>query len=847
MLATSLLLLALAAAASPGVVVTVSDPTGGRIPGATVAVDPDSGRVLPVVTDDRGEARLQEIESGEHRIRVTVAGFEPWEKKVKVRDGERPATIEAKLKLAKLAEDVSVTPDEARSASSGYKTVLTEADIANLPDDPDEFEAALRAIAGPQAAMRVNGFSGGRLPPKSQIRQIRFVMNPYAAEFHESQPMLVDIQTKPGLGDWNRTARSGFRDESFNARPPLAPSKVPDSYRRFGFDLAGPLAKNRTSLSLSVEGRMTDTARTVYAQTPEGTVSELADSSTDRLDLVARLEHGLGKTHTLRGEFSSLSLNDSGLGIGGYDLAERGYAQDRRENIAAITDNGVIFGRVASEVRFQGRFESLRFRPDVTTPTIRVNGAFNEGGAGVSGGRDSRDLDFVANFDLSVRKKHALRFGARLRDLSVTSDERRNGNGSFTFPDLASYEAGRPSLFTERAGDPRIEYSMTQIGLYFQDEMKISKTLTLAAGVRAEGQSHVNGWLQPAPRAGFTWSPNSKTTIRGGAGRFFGWYEADIYEQTLRLDGVRETEVSLNNPSWPNPLPGANPADLRSTRLEANPDLTLPRTVRTSIGAERTLKGRLRFNLDYSYTRGRHELRTRNHSVAGSHLSDREIESTARSTRHAIDARLNLMPSPSAKVGFFVGYLWQSAWNETNGALSLPANENNLAAEWGRAANAPGHRVFGLLNINPTKRISFGALVQAQSGNPFDITTGRDDNGDTLFNDRPAGVTRNSGTSPSRINVDMRLGWSKSFGPRRNPRPGDGFRVVRLGGGDGVPDTSNPGDPQRYRVSFFLQAFNALNRTNPIAVGTIAGSPLFGQAVVTDPGRRIELGATFAF
>ena len=158
--------------------------------------------------------------------------------------------------------------------------------------------------------------------------------------------------------------------------------------------------------------------------------------------------------------------------------------------------------------------------------------------------------------------------------------------------------------------------------------------------------------------------------------------------------------------------------------------------------------------VDYSYTRGSRELRSRNRSAAGSNLSVREIESTARSTRHAID---------------------------------------------------------------------------------------------TLFNDRPAGVTRNTGAGPARINVDLRAGWAKSFGAKRAPRPGEGMRVVRIGGGDGVPDTSNPGEPQRYRVSLYAQAFNVLNRTNPIAVGTIVGSPLFGRAVVTDPGRRIELGATFAF
>ena len=198
MLAPSLLLLALAATPGADVSVTVIDPSGGRIPGATVEVDPGSAQTLSRLSGPRGEAVLSGAANGEHRVRVTVAGFETWEKKLKVRDGQ--GTIEAKLKLAKLAEDVSVTPDESRSASSGYKTTLSEADLANMPDDPDELEAALRAIAGPDAAMRVNGFSGGRLPPKSQIRQIRFVMNPYAAEFHEAQPMFIDVQTKPGLG-----------------------------------------------------------------------------------------------------------------------------------------------------------------------------------------------------------------------------------------------------------------------------------------------------------------------------------------------------------------------------------------------------------------------------------------------------------------------------------------------------------------------------------------------------------------------------------------------------------------------------------------------------------------------
>ncbi|MEO5762438.1 MAG: carboxypeptidase-like regulatory domain-containing protein, partial [Vicinamibacteria bacterium] len=405
MLAASLLLsLALAPA---DVLITVTDPSGARIPGATVTIDPDSRKHVSGMTSARGDASLSGVESGEHRVRVSIPGFETWEEKVKVRDGS--ALVEAKLRLAKLSEDVSVTPDERGAASTGYKTTLTEADLANMPDDPDELEAALRAIAGPGASMRVNGFSGGRLPPKSQIRQVRFVMNPYAAEFHEAQPMFIDIQTKPGLGDWTRTARSGLRDESLNSRSPLAPSRVPDSYRRFGFDLSGPLQKDKTSLSLSAEGRLTDTARTVSALTSSGRVSQLADSGTDRMDLSGRLEHAWAKTHTLRAEVSSLSRDETGLGVGGVDLAERGYKQDRQETVANITDNGVIFGKVASEFRLQSRFESLDYSANSADPSVRVMGAFGAGGAGVTGGKNSHELELVANFDRLFGKKHATR------------------------------------------------------------------------------------------------------------------------------------------------------------------------------------------------------------------------------------------------------------------------------------------------------------------------------------------------------------------------------------------------------------------------------------------------------
>src|SRR4029434_7285883 len=107
------------------------------------------------------------------------------------------------MRIAKLAETIEVGRDPRERASDprsdAFATVLGQAEINELPDDPDEMERVLRDMAGPGAVMRVNGFRGGRLPPKDQIAQIRFRRNMFAADAHEPGLMSVDIVTKPGL------------------------------------------------------------------------------------------------------------------------------------------------------------------------------------------------------------------------------------------------------------------------------------------------------------------------------------------------------------------------------------------------------------------------------------------------------------------------------------------------------------------------------------------------------------------------------------------------------------------------------------------------------------------------
>src|SRR6185503_4305757 len=315
-------LLLLLAAAQPSLRVLVLDPSGAAVPGAVVSVLAGDD-VREGATDAGGLVVFEGLPFGRASARAQLSGFEPREKHVTLRAGANE--LELQLPLARRAEDVQVRPDERASAGQGFGSVLTSAEIASLPDDPEELEEALRRIAGPDAVLRINGFTGGRLPPKSQIRQIRIQMNPYSAEFHEAGHGRIDILTKPGLGSWRTGLKTGLRNQALNARPPLAPEQPADSYGRYGFNVDGPLAKGRTSFSLNVDGRTNDGARTIRGTLPAGPLSALAPQTSDKLEAQARVEHALGASHTLRGEYQRLAHDQDGLATSGLDLDERAY------------------------------------------------------------------------------------------------------------------------------------------------------------------------------------------------------------------------------------------------------------------------------------------------------------------------------------------------------------------------------------------------------------------------------------------------------------------------------------------------------------------------------------------
>lgn len=840
--------------------VVVKDPSGALIGKAQVQLIKNGKPQSLNSTNQRGEVRFNKLAAGNYQIHIEAAGFKALDlNDVDLTTG--PTRREVTLEIDVIKVDVNVEEEaQVRNTNPNgpaFSNVLTADQIAQLPDDPDEFENAINQLAGPGAQIRVNGFRGGKLPPKSQIREIRFRMNPYAPENHDAGFGFVDITTKPGVNAWHGSFNFGFRDESLNGRQVFAPFRGPEQQRRFGLSLDGPVWKNRTSLFLNADGSLFFDARPIFATTPSGTVSDLAYRPSRRLNLDARLEHALTKTHTSRFQFQRNASALDNLGVGDFDLPSRGYSQDQTEYIARLGDSGVFGKKFFNETRLQARWLQTESSSVSLGRTILVPGSFNDGSAQRSGGRRQLDLEIADNVDYAL-EKHGLRFGGQLETSGNRSNDRTNPFGTFQFADLASYEAGLPTQYTQRIGDPTVKYRQYQFGWYVQDDYRVRKNLTLSYGARHEFQNHVSGKFNIAPRLGFVWSPkkSGSITIRGGAGIFYDWFAAQTYEQTLRVDGQRQRDLVIANPAFPNPFLGGLQTLPPPSRIQTDPNLQIPYIIQSSLGVETNPFKLFRLTTNYQYQRGVHLLHGRNLNapVPGFGRPDptvgniTNIESSAYQSSHRL--MVGIGPAKFTQGLFWnINYLLMKNTNEADGPFSLPSNNFNLHADRGPAATDFRHLISGFVSKRLPRGFSVSTIFQATSALPYNITTGFDNNGDTVINDRPAGIGRNSARGASRWEIGSRLSWGTDFGPEQQQgMGGPQIRMVRVGGGDGAAPPSLPNAAtKKYRLEFYAQAFNLLNHANLGVFSGVETSPFFGQATSAQPPRRMELGLRFNF
>ena len=222
----------------------------------------------------------------------------------------------------------------------------------------------------------------------------------------------------------------------------------------------------------------------------------------------------------------------------------------------------------------------------------------------------SRELELAQNFDFTIGRKHSMRAGVLFEAGWWNSDQPQNANGTYVFTSIDDYNLGRPATYSLRVGDPLVEYSQMKAGWFLQDDFRVGRNLSVSLGVRQEIQTQVDDGFNVAPRGAFTWTANRKTTVRGGYGIFYDWYDSNLYEQTLRVDGEHQLRRHRREPRLSRSITG------EGTRLPASiiraSSLDQPIIQQASIGLERTLTSWAGLRMDYMWTRGSNTLRSVN-------------------------------------------------------------------------------------------------------------------------------------------------------------------------------------------------------------------------------------------
>lgn len=850
---------ALAAVLGPGIVqasaqdrrltVLVEDPSGATIPSADIIVLSESDLITEQSTDAKGVAVITLRNTLAVKLVVTAAGFAPAEMEVTIPPKATAHQVIVAMKLANIEDTVTVSATEAQAEAGGLTETLSQAEIDQLPDDEEELRRMLEEIAGPGATIRVDGFSGGRLPTRDQISRIIVRRDAFSAEFHDVGRGRVEIATRPGVDRWRGNAGLNLRPSGLSARNAAAAqgSKAGSMVRMNAF-AAGPLVRNRVSFSASVEGSSSEDTRGISALTPDGPLFATLTQPFDNRSVSVRTEGLLTQRTMFRLSYERGTSDRGNQGISELDFPERGYTSESVNHELRFSLEGGVRRPYHMRLQYdQNRNEAV---PDTIAQTIVVQSAMRRGGASVTGVNRGRSVMSDTMFTL-VARPYTLRVGSLVTYDSNEQGQLRNSLGTFTFVDLPSYTAGIPATFTVRRGAQALTVPMTQ-GAAFAHAEFTKWQWNIGMGLRYELQSGISDRGAVAPRFGVSRQiGRNRTNVRFGYGWFYDWMPVRIEEEQRRLSlGSTEEEVIIQNPSYPDPFASGTQTTRRDppTRMDLASSAELPRWQRISAGVNHQLREGLRLDFDTFWESSGNEFRSLDlNAPVGGERPNTDfgrmllVQSIGRARRVGFNVNLNY--SPRQRMFSSIRYGLTNEKNDGDDEFTPPAT-GNFANEWARTRQGR-HRVNWNIGM-PVDMLGLFVSLNGRwnSGGYYNWTTGRDDNGDAYFNDRPLGVARNSLQATATTQTDLRLSWTIP-----GVRPSGSALLQRGPGGGGPRGPGGRGGPQQSqrRFEIYLWASNILNTVNRTGFVGVENSPLFGTPTSAQAARRVELGWRYSF
>ncbi|MBV9491526.1 MAG: TonB-dependent receptor, partial [Verrucomicrobia bacterium] len=659
----------------------VFDPSGAVVPQATVTLVGPSGERKIVTTDDHGSYQFPAVPPSSYTVQAIAPQLEQAPVTITLQPGSQilrlNLTIVAAQQQTTVQEDAAagISTESTRNASA---LILRGQDLQALADNPEDLATDLQALAGPAAgpggsSVFIDGFSGGQLPSKDAIREIRINQNPFSPEYDKLGYGRVEILTKPGADKFHGTGYYNFGDSVWNSRNPYAAEKAPFLLKEYGGSLQGPLGKqasffftvDRASIDNGaiINGTIVDSA-TLSIVNPYSQVFRIPQR---RLRLSPRVDYQLTPTDTLSVRYAFSQADLQHAGVGGFQLVSTGIHQHGTDQTVQLANTKVLGANAVNETRFQFYRAGISSLSEDASPQLNVLNSFVGGGAQVGNSFNTLNTYEGQNYTTVTGHAHTGRFGLRVRAATLDNSSPINFGGTFTFggriaPELnaanqvVSDASGQPVLlpidsieayrrtllfsrpgftpaqiralgggasqFTINAGSPSLSVQQEDFGLFLGDDWRVKPNLTVNLGLRYEWQTNLHDWRDLAPRLGLAWAPRGgkagaspKTVVRAGFGMFYQRLDVTDFLTAGRYNGVVQRQYVVTNPDFFPAIPSAAllaSSLSRQTVEQLSSTLRAPYLMESALSVERQLPAHTSVAVTYVNSHGLHQFLTSN-------------------------------------------------------------------------------------------------------------------------------------------------------------------------------------------------------------------------------------------
>jgi hypothetical protein len=826
----------------------VADPSDAVIPQATVTLTGAAGQRLTATTKADGSYEFKDLPPGKYNLRVVAKGFAPFELAEVVIEAGPAQRLDAALAIEVEKQVVNVeeqaTNVNVDASSNASAIVLKGKDLDALSDDPDQLQADLQALAGPSAGpnggqIYIDGFSGGQLPPKSAIREVRINQNPFSAEFDHIGFGRIEVFTKPGQDKFRGSFMTNLNNSVFNSRNPFVTGAFPGYHsEQFSGNFSGPINK-KSSFFFNLERRNVNDSSIINAVVLDSNFAPVPFSQAVlhpqvRMSVGPRIDYQLTKNNTLTARYHYNKSTSSNNGIGDFSLPTQANSRSSNNQELQLSDTQIISNFTVNETRFEYSRDRSQTSPVSVGTSIGVSQAFTGGGSNGGSSISHGDNIELQNLTMQSRGTHMMKWGGRLRYDRSAAYSNSGFYGSFSFANINAYQWVQQGLangqtmaqlrtaclsVVDSTGNPvntlldcsprqfSITYglqntliSQADLGVYFADDWRVRRNLTFSYGVRYETQGNISDHADLAPRLALAWGIGKgkgtpKTVLRAGFGIFYDRFAMGNVLRTQTLNGVFQQQYTIQ-PTDTNPaaldfyanLPALpSLADLQAGLLpqsiyKINPNLRTPYMMQAAVSLERQITKTTTVAVNYVASRGLHQLTTYNLNATTGLPQDASHNRVFQFSDTGFFKQQQLMIIPSIRISSTISLnsFYTLSWAKST--PGTPSNPLNLMADFGRSGFDVRQRFMIMGSVSLPYGFRINPNVNISSGRPFDITTGFDANGDTFFNERPS-FANPTNVDPAYTKYVVQTPWGLF---NRKPLAGEKIIPINYGTGPGM-------------------------------------------------------------